>query len=240
MLALLLSITTAFATPDADSLLESVDRNMNFDSRSATLQMTVTKGKRVKVYEMESFGRGANEAAIEFEAPARDKGTKMLKRDNEMWTYFPSIEKVQKISGHMLREGLMGSNLSYEDLLETTNFRELYDGAVVGEETVEGRDCWKLELTARSADVAYPRRVSWIDKEHLVPVHEDLYASSGMIVKSWTLTEVREFEGGRRFPTRMLVVDRIQAGSQTELGFEELAFSVPLEEEIFRQSWLER
>ena len=157
-----------------------------------------------------------------------------------MWTYFPSIEKVQKISGHMLREGLMGSNLSYEDLLETTQFLELYDAVVVGEETIEGRDCWKLELTARSADVAYPRRVSWIDKEHLVPVHEDLYASSGMMVKSWTLTQVREYEGGRKFPTHMLVVDRIQAGSQTELVFEDLAFSVPLEDEVFSQRWLER
>lgn len=240
MLAILLSIATALATPDADTLLASVDQNMNFDSRSASLQMTVTKGKRVKVYEMESFGRGADEAAIEFEAPARDKGTRMLKRGGEMWTYFPSIEKVQKISGHMLREGLMGSNLSYEDLLETTQFRELYDATVVGEETIEGRDCWKLELAARSTDVAYPRRMSWIDKEHLVPVHEDLYASSGMMVKSWTLTEVREYEGGRKFPTRMLVVDRIQAGSQTELVFEELAFSVPLEDEVFSQRWLER
>ena len=58
MLAILLSIATAFATPDADSLLTSVDQNMNFDTRSASLQMTVTKGKRVKVYEMESYGRG--------------------------------------------------------------------------------------------------------------------------------------------------------------------------------------
>ena len=137
MLAILLSIATALATPDADSLLASVDQNMNFDSRSASLQMTVTKGKRVKVYEMDSFGRGADEAAIEFEAPARDKGTRMLKRGGEMWTYFPSIEKVQKISGHMLREGLMGSNLSYEDLLQTTQFRELYSATVVGEEVVE-------------------------------------------------------------------------------------------------------
>ena len=240
MLSFLLSIATALASPEADSLLASIDQNMNFDSRSASLEMTVTKGKRVKVYEMDSFGRGADEAAISFSAPARDKGTRMLKRGGELWMYMPSIEKTQKISGHMLRQGLMGSDLSFEDMLETTNFRELYDGTVVGEEEREGRMCWKMELTARSNEVAYPRRVSWIDQEHLVPVHEDLYAISGMLVKSWTLTEVQEFDGGRKFPTRMVVEDKLQAGSQTVLVFEELAFSVPLEDEVFSQRWLER
>jgi len=212
---------------------------MNFETRTAQIQMTVTRGRRVKVYEMNSFARGANEAAIEFNAPARDRGTKMLKRGGELWMYMPSIEKVQKISGHMLRQGMMGSDLSYEDLMETTQFRALYDATIVGEEEQNGRACWRLELTAKSEDVAYPRRTTWVDKEHMVPVHEELYALSGMVVKSWDLSDVQTF-GERHFPTRMVISDQLQTGSQTEVLFQEMSFSVALEEEVFSQRWLDR
>ncbi len=240
MLALLSLLTAALAdTPTPEALLEAIDRNMTFDTRSAQLEMTVTRGKRVKVYEMESYGRGSDETAILFSAPARDKGTKMLKKGDELWMYMPSIEKTQKISGHMLRQGLMGSDLSYEDLLESTRFRQLYSATILGEETVEGRECWKMELTARNEEVAYPRRLSWVDKENEVPVREELYALSGMMVKSWTLSEVQDFDG-RKFPTKMVVQDQLQTGSQTVLVFEELSFSVPLEDEVFSQRWLER
>ena len=237
---LLSSLMSLAATPpSAAEVLAAVDRNMTYDSRAAELEMTVTKGRRIKVYEMDSFGRGADEAALEFEGPARDKGTKMLKQGGELWMYLPSIEKTQRLSGHMLRDSLMGSHLSYEDILQATQLGELYTATVIGEETVEGRACWKLELTARDASVAYPRRLSWVDQEHMIPVKEDLYAASGTLLKSWTLTGVRDFDG-RKFPTRWVVEDRLQEGASTVLVFEELQFSIPLEEEIFSQRWLAR
>ncbi|MEL6349750.1 MAG: outer membrane lipoprotein-sorting protein [Myxococcota bacterium] len=240
LFAALLFTTNALADPPTPGvLLSDVDRNMTFDTRAAELEMTVTRGRRVKTYEMESFGRGGDEAAIEFHGPARDKGTKMLKRGGELWMYMPTIEKTRKISGHMLRQGMMGSDLSYEDILQSTHLVDLYDATVLGEETVAGRPCWKLELTARGADIAYPRRISWVDKEHHIPVQEELFAVSGMMVKRWTLSEVKDFNG-RKFPTRWTVEDQLRAGSTTVLVFEEMSFSVPLEDEIFSPRWLQR
>ena len=46
----------------------------------------------------------------------------------------PRAERVQKISGHMLRQGMMGSDMSYEDMLEAADFEEKYEAEVVGEE----------------------------------------------------------------------------------------------------------
>ncbi|MFT4975445.1 MAG: outer membrane lipoprotein-sorting protein, partial [Myxococcota bacterium] len=217
--------SVAHADPSADELLAAVDENMISAARSADLEMTVAKGSRVKVYVMDSFSRGEDEAAVAFNAPARDKGTKMLKRGGELWMYMPSIEKTQKISGHMLRQSMMGSDLSYEDILQATQLRELYTATVVGAETMDGRECWKLELTAKDDAVAYPRRVSWIDQEHTVPVREELYALSGTLLKTWSLSEVQQFADGRSFPTRWLVEDRLQAGSQTTLVFRSLDFT---------------
>ena len=241
MLSLLFSISlsSAQATPTADDLLAAIDRNMNYDTRSSQIKMTVVKGRRTKVYEMESHGRGRDQAAIEFMAPARDKGTKMLKKGDELWMFLPSIEKTQKISGHMLRQGMMGSDMSYEDLLESTQLVNIYTATVTGTKEIDGRSCYQMEMIANSKETTYAKRVSCIDTEYLVPIQEQLYATSGMLLKEWTMTSIQNIDG-RNFPTKLIVQDKLQANSVTTIEFVELKFSVPLEDEVFNKRWLER
>lgn len=231
--------TRALAAPTAAELLTTMDKNMTFETRRSTVTMTVTKNGRVKTYKMESMGRGASEGAVEFLEPARDKGTRMLKKGGELWMFLPHVEKVQKISGHMLRQGLMGSDFSYEDMLETSALTGRYTATLVGEEVKDGRKTWKLEMTAKSADVSYPKRVTWVDQEYGVPVREELYAVSGMLLKVFTFSEVKDFDG-RKFPTVFKAEDQVQAGSLTELRFDTLEFKVAVPEEVFNIRWLER
>ena len=68
--------------------------------------------------------RKHDSTAIEFLTPPRDKGTKLLKDDNSIWMYFPSIEQSQRISGHMVRQGFMGGAVSYEDMMHFSSFEE--------------------------------------------------------------------------------------------------------------------
>lgn len=226
--------------PSADEVLALVDKNLTFDTRTSKTTMTVETPGRTKVYEMMTFGRGETEAAIEYLAPARDKGTRMLRLGDEMWLYLPSIERVQKISGHMLRDGMMGSDVSYEDMVSASKLRDQYDAKVVGSEEVGGRKCWKLELTARDTTVSYPKRVSWVDAETGIPARQELYALSGMLLKTWEMSEPKEFDGGRRFPTKMVIEDKVRAQSKTTLVMQDIVFGVALEAEVFSQRWLER
>jgi outer membrane lipoprotein-sorting protein len=225
--------------PSVDELLARIDRNLTFETRTATMSMTVTRNGRTKTYRMRSWSRGADEAAVEYLEPARDKGTKMLKKGPELWTWMPAVERTQKIAGHMLRQGMMGSDMSYEDMMQASGWRALYQGTVTGQETVDGRPCWKVELVATRPDVTYARRIVLVDAASGVPVRQELYAVSGMLLKSWTMSDVVEI-GGRAVPRRMVVEDRVQSGSRTELTFSDLAFAVPLEAEIFNVRWLER
>ncbi len=225
--------------PSVDELLGRLDANMTFDTRTSEMTMTVTKAGRAKTYQMRSYGRGADEAAIEFLAPARDAGTRMLKKGGELWMYLPSVEKTQRISGHMLRQGMMGSDFSYEDLMEASDWRTKYKGAITAEEPIDGAPCYKVELNALSPDVSYPKRVVWVDKAQLVPRRQELYALSGMLLKVISMTEVKTY-GTRQFPTRVTAEDKLQQGSKTEVTFTKLEFSVKLEEEVFSLRWLER
>ena len=225
--------------PSAEQLLDAMDRNLTFETRTSRLVMTV-EGRRTRSFEIVSYGRGQEDSAMEYLSPARDKGTRMLKLGGELWIYLPSVDKVQKISGHMLRQGMMGSDVSYEDLMTSRELRRMYDARVTGEDQVDGRGCWRLELTARDASVSYPRRVSCVDKESHLPLRQELYALSGMLLNTWTMSDPRPFEGGRLYPTRMVIQDQVRKDSVTRIEFKELRFGVALEKEVFSLRWLER
>ena len=177
---------TGLASPaqaqSVGEILDSIDTNLNFDTRYTRATMTVTKPRRTKVYELETWGRGLDTAATEFHTPRRDAGTKMLKNGGELWMYMPAIEKVQKISGHMLRQGMMGSDLSYEDLLQFTEWQEMYNATLDGEEASGENTCWSLTLLAKSPEVSYPKRVVLVDQTTRIPVRQELYALSGMLL----------------------------------------------------------
>lgn len=220
-------------------ILAKVDANLTYDTRETTITMTVTKADRVKSYTMHSYGRGADEGAVEYLEPARDKGTKMYRKADELWMYLPAVEKVQKISGHMIRDRMMGSDMSYEDMMQAQKWHELYTGTLVGEEACGAGKCWKIDMKAKSPEVSYPRRVILVDQANYVPVRQELYALSGMLLKTWEMSDPKAI-AGRNFPMTMVIQDMVQTGSKTTLHFDTIAFSVKVPEEVFSQRWLER
>ena len=245
VISALLALCTFAATPGfagdptVDEILAAIDKNMVFESRTSVMTMTVVGSKRTRSFEIQSYGRGKDDSAMEYLAPAREKGTRMLKLKDDLWMYMPTVDKTQKISGHMLRQGMMGSDISYEDMMASSEMRSMYAAKIAGVDVIEGRPAWKVEMTARDETVAYPKRISWIDKELFIPVKQELYAVSGMLLKTCLMLDIKTFEG-RQFPTKMVIRDELKKDSSTTLEFKELKFGVDLPGEVFGMRWLER
>lgn len=227
-------------TPSVDWLLDGLNDNLNSDTRSTTFTMTVVNPRRTKEYVITSYSRGNDEAVLEYLQPAREKGTKYLRRGGELWMYMPRIERTQKISGHMLRQGMGGSDMSYEDMTSSTDWRADYTGEVLGSEVVEGRPHYKVALTATRDDVTYHTRVIWVDAETRTPSKQDMYALSGLMVKRWQMSDIRRLEDGRYYPFAMRIEDSLTEGTYTDIVTTDLQLGVPVEDEVFSLRWLER
>ncbi|MFT4623695.1 MAG: outer membrane lipoprotein-sorting protein [Myxococcota bacterium] len=225
--------------PTAVELMAAMDKNLQSESQEATARMIVNDGRRVREFRMHSVSRGTTDSAVTYLEPEREKGTKMLKVEGQMWLYLPKAERVQKISGHMMRQGMMGSDVSYEDMMATDDFDEMYTAEVKGSEELDGRKQWVLLATAKDASVAYPKRTIWIDAEHMIPTKQELYALSGMLLKTWTMSDIKVIDG-QNVPTKMVIADMLKEGSSTTILTEALTFDVPLEDETFSRRWLER
>ena len=225
--------------PTAEELLAALDGNLQSDSQESTVQMTVNDGRRSRTFSMKSIARGRTHSAIEYQTPKREKGTRMLKVDGQMWLYFPRAERVQKISGHMMRQGMMGSDVSYEDMMTSADFDDMYDAKILGEDTVDGRKHWKLEATAKDSSVSYPKRIIWIDDEYRIPTKQELYALSGLLLKTWAMSDIKQIDG-KNVPMKMVISDELKKGSSTTIVTERITFDIPLQDQIFSRRWLER
>ncbi len=156
-----------------------------------------------------------------------------------MWIYLPQVEKATKIAGHMLRQSLMGSDFSYDDMTSNEKLKELYEIKLIGTDTVMDKPCYLLELTAKAEEVSYYRRKVWIDKEYKFPVKEELYAKSGKLMKETTITDFKKI-GERNYPTKIKMVNKLRQNTYSELVLEEVKLDIKIPDRIFTKSYLER
>ena len=163
----------------------------------------------------------------------------MHKVEDKLWIYSPSADRIIQISGHMLRQSLMGSDLSYEDMMDDRKLTDVYTATVIGEEDIDGRKCYILELKAIVVDIAYHTRKMWIDTERFVPLKEDLFAKSGKLLKQTTLSNVKKIQG-RWFPTKMVYKDMLKQGNGTEFIVTSMKFDQEIEEYIFTKAALKQ
>lgn len=237
--ALVFALTFSLQTPSGDWILQKIDENIGSDNKISQGKMIIHGRRGSRTIESKSWIQGDDKSFTEFLAPPREKGTKMLKIGDELWMYSPSTDRTIRISGHMLRQSVMGSDLSYEDLMEDRRLQNDYDAEVVGEENMGDRPCWILQLTSKREDVAYHSRKIWVDKERFVSLREERYAKSGKLIKTTQVKNVRRIEN-RWFPVDMVFKDELKAGKGTEFIIDSVEFNADIPDYIFSKASLRR
>lgn len=234
LLLVLLSFQTFAIT--ADEVLKKVDYNMTPTTVQYDGKMIITQGKSVLTKEMKVQAKGSETALIEFTSPVRDKGTKMLRTEENMYIYFPSAEKTQKLSGHMLRQGIMGSDFSYEDQTSRNKMTELYSSKIVG----ETENSYTLELVSKpGTENTYYKRVMTIDKKTFTIKNSLLYANSGKLLKEMVVEEYEKI-GDRYYSTHIKMIDKVKTNSYTEIISSNIKIDVKLDDSIFSLKNLEK
>ncbi len=232
-------LSAGLSAQNAEEILDLVDRNMSSDNRIFESTMIIHGTRTSRTITSRSYSVGDTKAFTEYLSPAREQGTKMLKLEEQLWIYSPSTDRTIQISGHMLRQSVMGSDLSYEDMMEDRELTEVYDASVAGTEEIDGRNCRILELRAKVSDVAYATRKMWIDSEKYIPLKEELYAKSGQLLKRSTLSNVIRVDG-RWFPATIVYKDMLKQGEGTEFRITSIRFNQQIPEYIFTKAALKQ
>ena len=223
-----------------DDIIVKMDRNLNAKSRVLRSKMIVHGRRSSRIIESKNWVIGTNKSFTEYLSPAREAGTKMLKLDDKLWTYSPQTDRVIQISGHMLRQSVMGSDMSYNDMMEDRPLQEIYKANIIANEKIEGRDYWVITMEARVKGLPYPKRKTWVDKEFFLPLREELYAKSGKLLKTSTLSEIKKVQG-RWFPGKFIYKDELKRNSKgTEWIIDDIEFDVNIPSSRFSKALLRK
>ena len=224
----------------ADDIMKAMDQNLNAESRIITSKMVVKGRRNNRTIESKNWVVGTELAFTEYLSPPREAGTKMLKIGEKLYTYSPQTDRVIQISGHMLRQSVMGSDMSYNDMMEDRPIDELYSATIEGSIMLDGRDHWIMILDAKVKGLSYPKRRSWVDKEYLLPKKEELYEKSGKLLKTASLEGIKKIEG-RWFPSKFIYKDELKRNSKgTEWIIDNIQFNKKIPNSRFSKALLRK
>ncbi len=232
-------LMSGMTNPPEGSILEKVDKNMSSRNRIMESEMVIY-GKRIsRTITSRTWSEGTKKSFTEYLSPVSEQGTKMLKLEGQLWIYSPSTDRIIQISGNMLRQSVMGSDLSYEDMMDDRKLQDIYTEKQTGKEFIDGRNALIVEMTAKVEDVAYFSQKMWVDEERFVPLKQELYAKSGQLLKKIEFKDVRNISG-RWFPFTINYKDMLKDGKGTEFRITSIKFDQDIPDYIFTKAALKQ
>jgi len=234
-------ITAGMSMDDIDpnQLVAQVDENLWSETKFIKGRLIIDNGRRVRTLSVDNWMEGVERSYSHYTAPARERGTKMLKSAKKLWMYTPRADRTILIAGHLLRQSMMGSDLSYEDMSEDKKLSRVYEATIEKMESYEGVLCGVLLLKSLEEDTVYQTRRLWVDPEKKIVLKQNLYAKSGKLLKT---VEFRKYFkiSGRLFPKEMIYRDLLKENTKTTYVFDTIEFDIEIPKKYFSHSILKR
>ncbi len=191
LLSLLLVV--ASATPsDIQKWLERVDATRSvFDEAVISARASeVVDGKVTGSADFEIYTKGRDRGVVVFRGGKND-GRRILTSGDRMWLIVPGARNPVPITPN---QRLMGG-ASVGDVARL-RFSEDFSATLRPEtERIGSKDCFVLDLAAKSPRAAYPRIVLWLDAAATLPVRVLFSLPSGREAKEVTFTKFSRASG---------------------------------------------
>ena len=223
----------------ASNIIEKIDKNMFSKTQIVTSEMVVYGKRKKRIIRSKGYSMGKENNFTEYLSPEREKGTKMLKLDNRLWIYSPGTDRTIQLSGHLLRQSVMGSDLSYEDMMEERKLSEVYDAKIVKDGIFNDSPVWIMDLISKVEGLAYYKRTLWIDKTKFVPLKENLYAKSGTLLKTTTFSNIKKIDT-RWYPMKINYKDMLKDGKGTDFVIIDISFDSYIPKDYFSKNMLKK
>jgi len=220
----------------AVDIVRRADEKFNGEKSSImVMSMTIVRPTWQRTVEFKNWALGRDNALTLITAPAKDVGQTFLKRGTEMWSWNPAISRLIKLPPSMMSQGWMGSDYTNDDILKESSVVNDYTHEIVGEETIDGRNCYKIKMVAgKEASVIWGHQVRWIDKKDLLILKAELFDEDGVLVRTESGSDIKTMDG-RVIQTRIELVPSDEPGNKTIVVIKEMKFNIPIQESFFSQ-----
>ncbi len=220
----------------ATDIVRKADEKFNGEKSSySVMSMTIIRPGWQRTIEFKSWTLGRDYALTLITSPAKEAGQSFLKRGSDMWNWNPTISRLIKLPPSMMSQGWMGSDYTHDDILRESSVVTDYTHNIIGEETIEGRLCYKIQMIAREdAAIVWGKQIQWIDKKDYLILKAELYDEDGYLVRTETGSDIRVMDG-RTITSKIELVPEEEPNNKTIIVIREIKFNLPVEESFFSQ-----
>jgi hypothetical protein len=229
----------------AREIMQEAQRRTEVSSQryEGMLQVIDARGKVTdKRWEYTRLGsHGASKSVLRFTAPAEVKGVALLilnhpDRASDQWMWTPAIARDRRIALQDRSTRFFGTDFSFEDLEERDV--DQYDFSLLGEESMAGVPCWRIEAKPRQTKTSqYTRSRLWVRKDNYayVQIENDI---KNVLVRRLNYSQLEQVQG--IWTARLLEMTDLRRNSRTILKLEKLQYNVPMKDDEFTLQSLRR
>jgi outer membrane lipoprotein-sorting protein len=230
---------SAFSQNATEIIKKAYDKERGTSSRGE-MSMTIVRPTWQRTLKFKMWGKGQDYSLTLVTYPAREKGQSFLKRQNDLWSWNPTISKMIKLPASMMSQGWMGYDYTNDDILKESSIVVDYTHTLIGSEEVEGYDCFKIELIPKpTANIVWGRLVKWISKTDYLQLKNEYYDEDGYKVKTETGKNIKLI-GGRTLPTIFEIIPEDEPGKKTIVEMINIEFDIKIEDSFFSQQNMQK
>jgi hypothetical protein len=253
ILSLLISIAGISANGQGGRDIVQKSRDaVKVSSFEATSTLIINDGRgnqRIRKNTMASktFADNTEKRIIKFISPAEVKGTGILifdhdENSDDMWIYLPAMRKTRRIVSSEKSKGFMGSEFSNADM--TAPAIDDFTYAVLGSESMNDKECWKLESIPINMDkedeYGYSRVISWICKNDYIVQRTEFYDFDDEHFKTIETLKYKLLdEVEKKYMITEMFADNLSSGRSSSMKMDQIQIS-DTNEDYFTVAYLER
>ena len=238
LIVLVCACTAVGAADEGRQIVAEAQRRTDAKSQryEGKLQVLDAKGKVTeKQWTFARLGaHGNSKAVLRFTAPPEVKGVALLvvnhsDRASDQWMWTPAIERDRRIALQDRSTRFFGTDFSFEDLEERDV--DQYDYSSMGDEVVDGVQCWKIQSTPKEAKSSqYTRSIVWVRKADYAFARIENYARD-QVVRRLNYSDIENVQG--IWTAKKMEMADLRRGSRTRLSLDKLEYNVALADADF-------
>lgn len=231
-----LSLSAQTGAPAAETIVKRMEANQVFETSRFEARLTVTNAFGTTDNDFTTWQRRGGDTLIEITS-GPDRGQKVLRQESNIYLFYPDADEVIWLRGTALKNSVMGSDFSYEDLTNDKTILDRYTAVLEGESSFEGRSCWQVTLTAKTKEETYAKQEISVDKETYVSLHSVLYSASGKALRDVSSSDIRAVSG-KLVPFKTVMKDLLKKNSVTVMAVAKAEINIAIPDSYFNREEL--
>ena len=249
-----LLMTTALFCESGYDIMKKADEVPEPKTSSSTATLTIHSKKgsdRIREVIMKSKDYGdVEKEIIVFTTPKDVAGTGYLmfnykedasgnKKDSDNWLYLPAMKKTRRIasSGSESEGSFMGTDFTYQDMGDRSLNK--YDYNLLGEESIDGVECYKVECISKAHTEKDPRYISYISKSDFILRRCEFYDRQNQLHRVLYCTDFTTIDGYTT--AQNMKMENVQTGTWSLIATENIVYNADdIDDSLFTVAALEK